>query len=229
MASDDERLEVFPGASFFGHQSGRSRLHPSSSARNIFPLPLPATPEDFAGHGWRSGQRAAGRKQQAIKSTEAVPGYRERVQVEVLDKVHFCAGLCHDKGSLDHVPRPKAALRELLRGRIEYGSDQPTILAACVLERISLPQSLEGAPRVDSLLGEEARRFLGSPLARRRESVQEDHQDAGQGGIPDLHTACGVFFVKKSDGQKIRMIIDARGTNRSFKEPRGTTSSFSRR
>ena len=43
---------------------------------------------------------------------------------------------------------------------------------------------------------------------------------------------CGVFFVHKSDGQKIRMIIDARGTNMMFDAPPGvdllTSDGFSR-
>ncbi|CAE7279311.1 unnamed protein product [Symbiodinium natans] len=43
---------------------------------------------------------------------------------------------------------------------------------------------------------------------------------------------CGVFFVRKSDGRKIRMIIDARGTNSMFRPPPGvdllTSDGFSR-
>ena len=43
---------------------------------------------------------------------------------------------------------------------------------------------------------------------------------------------CGVFFVKKSDGKRIRMIIDARGTNELFRPPPGvellTSDGFSR-
>ncbi|CAE7471367.1 unnamed protein product, partial [Symbiodinium pilosum] len=75
-------------------------------------------------------------------------------------RIHFLSGLCQDKGTLDVVPTPEAALRELLRGRSEYSSDVPTTLAACSLERISLPASLDGAPRVEELLDGEARRYL---------------------------------------------------------------------
>ena len=42
----------------------------------------------------------------------------------------------------------------------------------------------------------------------------------------------GAFFVKKSDAEKIRLIIDARGTNAKFKTPPGvdllTSDGFSR-
>ena len=220
----------------------------------------------------RSNQRALRRRQQAIKSTEAVeslnwlwgqraPSNSEvtpnPMQAEVLGRVNFLSGLCHEKGSLTQIPRLEAAFSELLQGRSEYSSDQPTTLAACVLERISLPQSLEGAPAVEDILSEEARRFLQSPEQMLREestdlSDFQPYWDPLLRGstktykkfIKMLHKAgcltytqrpkgfCGVFFVRKSDGQKIRMIIDARGTNKMFKEPPGvdllTSDGFAR-
>ena len=148
------------------------------------------------------------------------------------------------------VPKPEAALKELLRGRSEYDSDVPTTLAACSLERTSLPASLADAPWVEDLLDEEARRYLQCP----EQMLNPDHEcpedfspywDPSLRRSPKLykkfiqmlHQAgyltytlhpkgyCGVFFVKKSDGQKIRMILDSRGTNARFRPPLGWTFS----
>lgn len=145
----------------------------------------------------------------------------------------------------------------LLRGRSEYGSDRPTTLAVCRLERISMPQSLVGAPLAEDLLSGDARRYLQDPkqmLKAEHEIEPEvccpywDPQLRGDARlykrfVKKLHFAgyltytqnpkafCGVFFVKKSD-DKIRMIIDARNTNRMFREPPGvdllTADGFSR-
>ena len=48
-------------------------------------------------------------------------------------------------------------------GRSEYGSELPSTLAACSLERISLPESFRGAPPAADLVDEEARRYLQCP------------------------------------------------------------------
>ena len=76
------------------------------------------------------------------------------LQREVLRRVDYLSKLCQDIGSLPRVPGTEAALKELLRGRSEYGSEAPTTLATCSIERISLPASLHGAPAVVDIVDE---------------------------------------------------------------------------
>ena len=180
------------------------------------------------------------------------------LQKEVIGRAHYLSSLTQSTGDLDGIPKPEAALRALLQGRSEYGSELPTTLAACSLERISLPGSLVGSPPAEELLDEEARRYLQCPEQMLRD---DEEQDASlfqpywdpllrndprvyKRFIRKLHQAdylvytqrpkcmVGVFFVKKSDGKKIRMIIDARGANMRFREPPGvqllTSDGFSR-
>eukprot|EP00435_Cladocopium_sp_Y103_P072980 s29_g42.t1 len=85
------------------------------------------------------------------------------IQQDVIGRARFLATLCNEKGDLAKVPAPEAALKVLLQGRSEYGSELPTTLAACDLERISLPRSLLGAPLAEDLLDEDARRYLQCP------------------------------------------------------------------
>ena len=110
---------------------------------------------------------------------------------------------------------------------------------------------------VEELLDEEARRYLQCPEQMLKSDPTngeefEPYWDAllrrddrmYKKFIRMLHKAgylvyterpkghCGVCFVHKSDGQKIRMIIDARGTNMMFDAPPGvdllTSDGFSR-
>ncbi len=182
----------------------------------------------------------------------------DSLQHDVLCRASFLSNLCNDKGDLSQVPKPEAALKVLLQGRSEYGSEAPTTLAACALERISLPGSLKDAPYAADLLDVGTRRYLQCPEQMLRPEAElcleefhpywdpmlKNRQRMYKKFIQKLHAAdylvytqspksfCGVFFVKKSDGKKIRMIIDARGTNRLFKEPPGvhllTSDGFSR-
>ena len=182
----------------------------------------------------------------------------DALQSEVIGRVRYLAGLCQDKGELAEIPKPEAALKALLRGRSEYSSDEPTTLAACSLARISLPESLHDAPAVESVLDDEARHYLQSPehmlkpgcetglgefqpywdplLRRDAKLYKKFIQKLNQAGYlvftQNPKSFCGVFFVRKSDGRKIRMIIDARGTNSMFRPPPGvdllTSDGFSR-
>eukprot|EP00438_Fugacium_kawagutii_P003618 Skav206459 [mRNA] locus=scaffold2468:14555:14929:- [translate_table: standard] len=69
-----------------------------------------------------------------------------------------------DVGAFAEHAAPEAALKVLLQGRSEYHTpDFPVSLARFSLERISLPETLEGVPEVASLLPEEARQYLELP------------------------------------------------------------------
>ena len=172
------------------------------------------------------------------------------MQQQVLSRIEGLSTSASDLGTLDSIPSPEAALRELLRGRSDYGLDQPTALATCCLERISLPKSLDGAPCALDLLEGKARRFLQCPeqMLRGGSDVEAPfkpywdpklrrNQRMYHSFIKKLHNAgylvftqtpkahVGVFFVKKTD-EKIRLIIDARGPNKLFKDPPWSRPSF---
>lgn len=183
----------------------------------------------------------------------------DALQDEVLGRAYYLAGLTQEIGSLDAIPKPEAALKALLRGKTEYDcSVLPTTIAACSLERISIPESLGDAPSALSLLDGDALRYLQCPEQMLKDDENRDEEifqpywdpllkndkRIYRKFIQKLHSAdylvytqkpkgkVGVFFVKKSDGVKIRMIIDARGTNQKFKTPPGvellTSDGFSR-
>ena len=201
------------------------------------------------------------RQREAMMALNWMAGYKEEfknsqfspdaLQSEVIGRVRYLAGLCQETGELTSIPTPEAALKALLRGRSEYSSEEPTTLAACSLARISLPA-------VESLLDEEARQYLQcpermlkpgcetglaefepcwDPLLRRDTKLYKKFiQKLNKAGylVFTQHPKrfCGVFFVRKSDGHKIRTIIDARGTNEMFRPPPGvdllTSDGFSR-
>ena len=267
----------FPGAAFSGYQSRVARAHPSGGPRDIFPLPVPPEVRRQRTLSRRPAQRIARSIQISGKVREAIQGLNwlagkpclensesfhfsrpDPIQQEVIGRATFLSELAGSLGSLPQVPSPEAALKALLQGRSEYGSVLPTTLAACSLERISLPESLHSSPQALDLLEEEARRYLQCPeqmLRNNDELIDSQFQpywDPLLRGdnrlyrrfIQKLHKTgylvytqrpkcrIGVFFVKKSDGKKIRMIIDARGANMMFKEPPGvqllTSDGFSR-
>ena len=147
---------------------------------------------------------------------------------------------------MEQIPKPEAALRELLKGKSEYHQPEvPVALAPYKLERISLPSSLENLPEARDLLPENARRYLlgrelmlreegayDAPrpywdpvLANNKKHYREFIEKLNSVGMlqftqhPKNHV--GVFFVHKSDKQKIRLIVDARSSNALFKEPPG--------
>ena len=145
------------------------------------------------------------------------------LQQPVLSRIEGLSTRASDLGTLDSIPSPEAALRELLRGRSDYGLDQPTALATCCLERISLPKSLDGAPCALDLLEGKARRFLQCPEQMLRGGFDDEapfkpywdpklrrNQRMYHSFIKKLHNAgylvftqtpkahVGVFFVKKT-------------------------------
>ena len=88
-------------------------------------------------------------------------GEPDALQVEVLQRIQDLALDAGRLGSLERVPSPEAALRELLKGKSEYSRpDIPVALAPYNLERISLPSSLHDLPEAKDLLPVDARRFL---------------------------------------------------------------------
>ena len=180
-------------------------------------------------------------------------GLTNPLQQEVLDRVNNMIDLAGDLGDLRHLPSQEAALRELLHGQDGYAEPSvPASLAPFKLELISLPQDLRGAPRAEDLLPMEDRRYLEvqermlrSDLGSRSESVSKPYWDPALKNNPrnyrrfiqKLHNIeyleytlspsqhAGVFFVWKSDRQKIRMIVDARPANSEFVDPPGVSLS----
>jgi hypothetical protein len=181
----------------------------------------------------------------------------DSMQREVLDRVRHLCKTAVDIGTFAKVDHPEAALTALLQGRSEYQDhDFPVSLARFDLERISLPDTLEGVPEVASVLPEEARQYLNSPehMVKDEELREEPivpYYDPAlkvrrnyRSLIEKLHklgylrytrnpkARAGIFFVHKSDGRKIRMIVDARPANQLFKAPPGvqlcTSEGFSR-
>ena len=143
--------------------SGTGRPHWSPYSRDIFPLPLPRTVPKVKVLSRRSVQRVARKAHNCMRSREAVMALNwmwgakcPRIQIltldplqrEVLERVTYFSKLCQDVGSLSRVPEPEAALKELLRGRSEYGSEPPTTLATCSIERISLLSPSMARPAV---------------------------------------------------------------------------------
>ena len=272
MASESRMAGDSPGGPWPGYQSGHARPAASSGCRDIFPLPMPPEVKRIRRVSRRDSQKIAREVQDSRRCREAVASLNwlagrdgqqnsllslDALQTEVLRRVRYLSGLCHDKGSLDRVPTPEAALSALLRGRSEYGSDPPTALATCSLERISLPENVANAPSVESLLDESALRYLQcpehmlkpegegaldfqpywDPLLRKDASLYKRFiRKLDKAGFL-VYTLrpkcrCGIFFVKKSDGKRLRMIVDARGTNTLFRAPPGvdllTSDGFSR-
>ncbi|CAJ1390919.1 unnamed protein product, partial [Effrenium voratum] len=121
-------------------------------------------------------------------------GQPDDMQTQVLGRAVHLTKLAWGPGTLPTVPPEEAALRELLKGRSEYeDSSLPVTLARFEIERISLPETLEGVPDVAALLPAEARQYLESPELMVRDEAR-----------------AGLFFVHKSDKKKIRLIVDAR-------------------
>ena len=88
----------------------------------------------------------------------------DALQEEVLSRAYYLGRLSLNLASLEALPKPEAALKALLHGNTEYDcSVLPTTLAACSLERISIPESLSDAPSAMSLLDGDALRYLQCP------------------------------------------------------------------
>eukprot|EP00438_Fugacium_kawagutii_P005650 Skav219567 [mRNA] locus=scaffold886:113683:117079:- [translate_table: standard] len=179
------------------------------------------------------------------------------MQEEVLGRAEYLCKLADELGTYSNKSGEEAALRALLQGRTEYDVPAlPVTLARFDLERISIPETLKGLPDLAELLPEEALRFLNSQEQMLKQVPLEDevvvpYYDPAlkidknyRSIIQKLHDIgylrytrspkahAGMFFVHKSDGKKIRLIVDARPANQMFRSPPGvelcTAEGFSR-
>ena len=180
------------------------------------------------------------------------------LQLEVIGRVDGLVHRAGDLGDLRHPFTPEAALKSLLQGRSDYHEPAcPIALAPFDLDLISLPATLKGALRAEDLLSEDDCQFL----KEQERMFRPDHEsleffnpywdpalkfcshkyrsfitklDSIDYLRYNLHPVemAGVFFVKKSDGRRIRMIIDGRGANRRLRDPPSvslsTAETFSR-
>ena len=184
-------------------------------------------------------------KHDFLHGTEEAP---DLLQAEVLQRIHVLATEAGELGSLEHVPAPEAALRELLKGRSDYQQpDIPVALAPYRLERVSLPTSLHGLPQAEELLPDDTRRYLQGEelmlkdgaiedaprpywdpvLAKSQKHYKEFIRKLDSIGMLQYtqkpKNEVGIFFVYKSDRQRIRLIVDARSANVRFKDPPGVS------
>ena len=171
------------------------------------------------------------------------------LQEEVLCRLESLVRQAGDLGHQCRLPSQEAALAELLRGQDGYAEPStPASLAPFNLELISLPKDLSDAPRAEDLLQGDDRRYLEVQERMLRGNQDEGLDDPirpywdpalkhnprnYRRFIQKLHGIqyleytlepsqfAGVFFVWKSDRERIRMIIDARPANRSFLDPPG--------
>ena len=180
------------------------------------------------------------------------------LQAEVIERVQGLVERAGDLGELQHPFSPEAALKSLLHGRSDYHEPtSPIALAPFDLELISLPATLKDAPRAEDLLPEEDLLYLKEQermFRPEQESLEffKPYWDPASKHNPRKYRSfikkldsigylkytlnptemAGVFFVKKSDGRRIRMIIDGRGANLRLRDPPSvalsTSETFSR-
>ena len=141
---------------------------------------------------------------------------------------------------------PEAAFRELLRGSSVYEA-AGTTLASFKLEHVSLPESVHDCPEVAELLPVHARQYLEVPERMLKSEVSAldviaqvtpymdpllrtstKHYKALMSKLNSIgylnytlrpRARARVFFVKKSDGMRQRLIIDGRRANAMLIEP----------
>ncbi|CAK0871913.1 unnamed protein product [Prorocentrum cordatum] len=145
-------------------------------------------------------------------------------------------------------PSQEASLSALLKGCSIYDtSGSPRNLASFVRERVSLPPSVVGCLQVDDIVGEAGRTYLKENQKRMRRPIEEIDFDSlptpyfdpllkrnkkmYHNFLKDLSSRglllatlspaeqAGLFFVKKADSDKMRMIVDARRANAWFGVP----------
>ncbi|CAK0850742.1 unnamed protein product, partial [Prorocentrum cordatum] len=145
-------------------------------------------------------------------------------------------------------PPVQASLSALLKGCSIYDtSGSPRNLASFVRERVSLPPSVVGCLQVDDIVGEAGRTYLKENQKRMRRPIEEIDFDSlptpyfdpllkrnkkmYHNFLKDLSSRglllatlspaeqAGLFFVKKADSDKMRMIVDARRANAWFGVP----------
>ena len=191
-------------------------------------------------------------------SDQSLTGTPSLLQADVITRVTGLVERAGDLGELQHSFTPEAALKSLLHGRSDYHEPAcPIALAPFDLDLISLPATLKGAPRAEDLLPEDDCRFLKEQERMFRpehESFEffKPYWDPALKHCPRKYRSfikkldsidylrytlnpvemAGVFFVKKSDGKRIRMIIDGRGANQRLRDPPSvslsTAETFSR-
>ncbi|CAK0863884.1 unnamed protein product [Prorocentrum cordatum] len=145
-------------------------------------------------------------------------------------------------------PSREAALSALLKGCSIYdASGSPRNLASFVRDRVSLPPSIVGCRQVEDSVGEAGRTYLEENHKRMRRPIHEIDFDSlptpyfdpllkrnkkkYRSFLKDLTSRglflatlkpseqAGFFFVKKSDGHKMRMIVGARRASAWFNVP----------
>ena len=193
----------------------------------------------------------------SLESLPGSPSWRTDPFVEQrLGKLVSYAGRL---GTMSRPPSGEAALRELLAGNDEYNlPSSPIGLAPYNLELISLPDDLAQAPAALDLLGDDDRRYLleqermMKPGPLEGKGFSSPYWDPALKNSPKhyrqfiqkldsikylnytLHPVAhaGMFFVYKSDGRRLRLIVDARPANELFRDPPGvslsTAETFSR-
>ena len=180
-----------------------------------------------------------------FSSSDSSPGHPNQIQGEVLGRIRRLVEDAGNLGGLSHPPSMEAALGSLLQGRTDYFEpSSPVSLAPYNLELISLPSSLKGAPRAEDLLGADDLRYLKEQeriiraeppkkfqvapywdpaLKYNQRNYRKFLQKLNDISYLDFTLEpsdhAGVFFVWKSDGKRIRMIIDGRSANRRFYDP----------
>lgn len=191
-------------------------------------------------------------------TSQSCKGSMNPLQSQVVERIRGLVERAGDLGGLQHPFTPEAALKSLLQGRSDYHEPAtPIALAPFNLELISLPASLKEAPHAEDLLPENDRLYL----KEQERMFRPDHVSHEffkpywdpalkhsphkyRSFIQKLHSIdylrytlhpvemAGIFFVKKSDGRRIRMIVDGRGANLRLKDPPSvplsTAETFSR-
>ncbi|CAK0861934.1 unnamed protein product [Prorocentrum cordatum] len=119
---------------------------------------------------------------------------------------------------VDSAITEQEALAKLLKGKAGYAPLGSTSMGSYEYSRVSLPDCVLDAPSLAQMLLAEARIFLEEystkicfPLVRI--------------GLVTLTrrplSVLGLFFVKKKDGERLRLIVDCRRSNALFRPPPG--------
>ena len=148
-------------------------------------------------------------------------------------------------------PSPQAAFEKLLNGQNPYDLKGPPVsLAPFRMDRLSLPTSVHDCPSLESVLPDDALEYLRGYQERMLDGGveatdvktkvyfdpvltinQKKYQQLVRMLIERGLVNCvekakervGLFCVRKADGLKLRLIVDARRTNERFKVPPGVS------
>eukprot|EP00435_Cladocopium_sp_Y103_P039377 s2017_g10.t1 len=128
--------------------------------------------EAVFGLNWMAG------KHDFLHGTEETP---DLLQTEVLQRIHTLAAEAGELGSLEHVPAPEAALRELLKGRSDYHQpDIPVALAPYRIERDDTRRYLQGEELMlkDGAIEDAPRPYWDPGMAMSRSRPRDDAEQA---------------------------------------------------